>query len=65
VPASIFAAESVLQCNVVVRTDNGFTNVEALDPKPIAEIPGHPTLTPIAEEAGQRIQAAFDAPADA
>ena len=52
---------ALLPCNVVVRTDNGRTVVEALDPKLIAEIPGNPALTPIAEEAGQRIQAALDA----
>ena len=52
---------ALLPCNVVVRTDNGRTIVEALDPKLIAEIPDNPTLTPIAEDAGQRIQAALDA----
>ena len=56
---------TLLPCNVVVRTDNGRTVVEALDPKLIAEIPGNPALTPIAEEAGQRIQAALDALASA
>ena len=40
---------TLLPCNVVVRTENGRTVVEALDPKIIAE------------EAGQRIQAALDA----
>ena len=52
---------ALLPCNVVVRTENGRTVVEALDPKLIAEVPGNPALTPIAEEAGQRIQAALDA----
>ncbi len=52
---------ALLPCNVVVRTENGRTVVEALDPKLIAEIPGNPALAPIAEEAGQRIQAALDA----
>ena len=56
---------ALLPCNVVVRTDNGRTIVEALDPMLIAEIPGNPALTPIAEEAGQRIQAALDALANA
>lgn len=56
---------ALLPCNVVVRTDNGRTIVEALDPKLIAEIPGNPALTPIAEEAEQRIQAALDALASA
>ena len=52
---------ALLPCNVVVRTENGRTIVEALDPKLIAEIPDNPDLAPIAEEAGQRIQAALDA----
>ena len=52
---------ALLPCNVVVRTDNGRTIVEALDPKLIAEVPGNPALAPIAEEAGQRIHAALDA----
>ncbi len=52
---------ALLPCNVVVRTENGRTVVEALDPKLIAEIPDNPDLAPIAEEAGQRIQAALDA----
>jgi len=52
---------TLLPCNVVVRTENGRTIVEALDPKLIAEVPGNPALTPIAEEAGQRINAALDA----
>jgi len=56
---------ALLPCNVVVRTEAGRTVVEALDPKLIAEIPGNPALTPIAEEAGQRIQAALDALASA
>ena len=52
---------ALLPCNVVVRTDNGRTIVEALDPKLIADVPGNPALAPIAEEAVQRIQAALDA----
>ena len=52
---------TLLPCNVVVRTENGLTIVEALDPKLIAEVPGNPALAPIAEEAGQRINAALDA----
>ena len=52
---------TLLPCNVVVRTEDGRTVVEALDPKIIAEVPDNPALAPIAEEAGQRIQAALDA----
>ncbi len=56
---------TLLPCNVVVRTDNGHTVVEALDPKIIAEVPDNAALAPIAQEAGQRIQAALDALAHA
>jgi uncharacterized protein (DUF302 family) len=56
---------TLLPCNVVVRTDNGHAVVEALDPKIIAEVPDNAALAPIAEEAGQRIQAALDALAHA
>lgn len=52
---------ALLPCNVVVRIENGRTVVEALDPKIIAEIPDNPALLPIAQEAGQRIQAVLDA----
>ena len=52
---------TLLPCNVVVRTEDGRTVVEALDPKIISEVPDNPALAPIAEEAGQRIQAALDA----
>ena len=50
---------TLLPCNVVSRAGNGHTVVEALDPKLIAELPGNAALAPIAEEAGQRIQAAL------
>ena len=52
---------TLLPCNVVVRTEQGRTVVEALDPKIIAEVPDNSDLAPIAEEAGVRIQAALDA----
>lgn len=51
---------ALLPCNVVVRTDGDRTIIEALDPALIADVPGKPALAPIAEEAGQRIQAALD-----
>ena len=52
---------TLLPCNVVIRTDNGHTVVEALDPHIIADVPDNPALAPIATDAGQRIQAALDA----
>ena len=51
---------TLLPCNVVVRTENGHTVVEALDPRIIADVPDNPALAPITEEAGERIQAALD-----
>jgi len=52
---------TLLPCNVVVRTEDGHTIVEALDPKIITAVPDNPALAPIADEAGQRIQTALDA----
>jgi uncharacterized protein (DUF302 family) len=49
----------LLPCNVVVRADGGRCLVQALDPNIIADVPGNPALQPIAEEAGQRIDAAL------
>ena len=51
---------TLLPCNVVVRTENGRTIVEALDPKIIAAISDNPALAPIADEAGDRIQKALN-----
>lgn len=50
----------LLPCNVVVRADGDHTLVQALDPALIAEVPEREELRPIAEEAGQRLQAALD-----
>lgn len=52
---------TLLPCNVVVRAEGDRTVVEALDPRIIADVPGNRALGPIANEAGQRIQAALDA----
>ncbi|MFS8102510.1 DUF302 domain-containing protein [Lentzea alba] len=50
----------LLPCNVVVRADGDHTLVQALDPALMAEVPEREELRPIAEEAGERIQAALD-----
>lgn len=52
---------TLLPCNVVVRSENGATVVEALDPKVIAQVPGNPALAPLADEVGRRLNAAIDA----
>ena len=51
---------TLLPCNVVIRSENGRTIVEALDPKIIAAISDNPALAPIADEAGDRIQKALN-----
>jgi uncharacterized protein (DUF302 family) len=50
----------LLPCNVVVRGAGDHTVVQALDPRAIAAVSGHPELTDIAEDAAARIQAALD-----
>ncbi|TMR42227.1 DUF302 domain-containing protein [Actinomadura geliboluensis] len=51
----------LLPCNVVVRAlPEGGTLVQALDPGIMVAVPERPELRPVAEEAGQRIQAALD-----
>ncbi|SDY97733.1 Uncharacterized conserved protein, DUF302 family [Modestobacter sp. DSM 44400] len=47
-------------CNVVVRRDGDGSIVEALDPQIMVTVPELEQLRPIAEEAGQRIQAALE-----
>jgi uncharacterized protein (DUF302 family) len=49
----------LLPCNVVVRADGQRSMVQALDPRVIADVPGNAALQPVAEEAGQRIDAAL------
>lgn len=55
---------TLLPCNVVVRTVEGRTVVEALDPSMMAEVSG-PALAPVAEKAAELIQAALDTVAGA
>ena len=51
---------TLLPCNVVVRTENGRTVVEALDPGMMADVSGVPGLAEVADEAASRIQQALD-----
>jgi uncharacterized protein (DUF302 family) len=51
----------LLPCNVVVRASSGCTIVEALDPRAIAAVAGHPELAGIAEDAAARLRSALDA----
>jgi len=55
---------ALLPCNVVVRTDNGRTFIEALDPNLIATIPDNDSLRAIAGDAAIRIRAALHAVAE-
>lgn len=50
---------TLLPCNVVVRTDNGRTIVEALDPGMMADVSGTEGLRDVAA-AATRIQAALE-----
>jgi uncharacterized protein (DUF302 family) len=51
---------TLLPCNVVVRTEDGRTVVEALDPSMMADVSGVPELGEVAEDAARRIQLALD-----
>lgn len=51
---------ALLPCNVVVRTENERTVVEALDPAMMAEVSGADGLDEIAAEATRGIQAALE-----
>ena len=52
---------TLLPCNVVVRTENGRTVVEALDPAMMAEVSGAEGLGEVAADAAERVQRALDA----
>lgn len=49
----------LLPCNVVIRTQDGDTVVEALNPQTMVGVTGHPDLQPVADEATRRLQAAL------
>ena len=55
----------LLACNVVVRTADGQTIIEALNPQVMVEVAGQPSLKPVADEATSRIRAALDSVRDA
>jgi uncharacterized protein (DUF302 family) len=50
----------LLPCNVVIRTEDGQTVVEALDPQTMVAVAGEPGLQPVADEAASRLRAALD-----
>jgi uncharacterized protein (DUF302 family) len=51
----------LLPCNVVVRTAEGRTLVEALDPLVMVDVSGQPGLEQVATEVRERLQAALKA----
>ena len=51
----------LLPCNVVVRSDGAETVVEMLDPQVMVTVTGRDELSPVADEAAQRLQAALEA----
>ncbi len=50
----------LLPCNVVVRTEDNQTVIEALDPQAMVAVAGEPSLQPVADEAATRLRAALD-----
>lgn len=50
----------LLPCTVVVRTTEEGTLVQALDPQVMVDLPGNADLSPVADEASERIDAALD-----
>ncbi len=52
---------TLLPCNVVVRTEDGRTVVEAIDPQMIADLPENADLEPVAHEVSKGLTAALDA----
>ena len=50
----------LLPCNVVVRTADGQTIIEALNPQVMVQGAGQPSLKPVADEATARIRAALN-----
>ncbi|AXL86995.1 ABC transporter ATP-binding protein [Streptomyces sp. CB09001] len=49
----------LLPCNVVVRGDGDRVVVEAIDPGTMVTLTGVDAMTPVAEEAGRRLDAAL------
>ncbi|MGC0249353.1 DUF302 domain-containing protein [Pseudactinotalea sp. Z1748] len=59
---AVQAEESIgllLPCNVVVRSGDGGTVVEALDPQVMVGVTGNEELTGVADEASTRLRAAL------
>lgn len=50
----------LLPCNVVVRSADGHTVVEALDPQVMATVSEQPGLQPVADDAAARLTAALE-----
>ena len=49
----------LLPCNVTVRTQDGATIVQAMDPQLLVTVVGKPGLKAIADEAGRRLSTAL------
>jgi uncharacterized protein (DUF302 family) len=50
----------LLPCNVVVRSEDGHTVVEALDPQVMVTVSEQPGLRPVADDAAARLTAALE-----
>lgn len=51
---------ALLPCNVVVRTTQGATVVEAIDPATLVAVTGNPDMEPLAEQVSSALKAALD-----
>lgn len=51
----------LLPCNVVVRVDQGSTEVAVIDARQMLRVVGNQQLEPVAEEANQRLRKALEA----
>lgn len=63
--AAAYAADrrvaTLLPCNVVIRSENGVTIVEAMDPALMPQVSGTDVFDEVAADARVRLQAALDA----
>ncbi|MGO8884118.1 MAG: DUF302 domain-containing protein [Streptosporangiaceae bacterium] len=50
----------LLPCNVVIRTEEDMTIVEALDPQAMVAVAAEPSLQPVADGAAAKLRAALE-----
>ncbi len=55
----------LLPCNVIIRAEDDYTVIEALDPQTMIAVANEPALQPVADEAASRLRAALDSLSEA